>query len=349
MYKYYVFSALFLLSACGSNHDVISNLLPALKADLSEKDIISQSHENNKINKEQILALIKNHVNNISKSNSNNNSDNILNPSDSIFKIYGKNDIKRTFKDVAGLDEPKEALKSIIDYLKEPKAFTRLGAEPPTGVIFYGPPGTGKTEIARALAGEVSKTRDMAFIVASGASFENKYLGVGADNVRKLFALARQNRPAIIFIDEFDAVARRRDEEQKNIQVVNQLLTELDGFSQEDRADIFVIAATNLLEKLDAAVIRPGRFDRKIEIGLPNEKAQKAIIEHYFIHPKHNITGIALQPLINATEGWSTAELKTLVNEARSVATARKVAKVEDRDFRTAIATITKSRSNGRH
>lgn len=263
----------------------------------------------------------------------------------SIFRVYKDNEINRTFDDVAGLEEPKKSLADIVNYLKDPVKFKRLGATPPAGVVFYGPPGTGKTEMARALAGEVAKIRKVTFIVASGASFENKYVGVGASNVRKLFDLARANKPAIIFIDEFDAVAGTRSGEKKNAQVVTQLLTELDGFDKDLRDEIFVIAATNLLEDLDKAVIRPGRFDRKIEIGLPDDKARKAILEHYLaLEPA--ITGINVERLVRATRDWSTAELKTLVNEARIHATSRDAASVSDKDFPPAFRRVAQGRRN---
>lgn len=262
-----------------------------------------------------------------------------------VFKVYKAEDIKRTFADVAGLEEPKKALSTIADYLEDPVAFKRLGAEPPTGVIFYGPPGTGKTEMARAFAGEVAKTRKVSFIVASSAAFENKYVGVGADNVRKLFELARKNRPAIIFFDEFDALAGKRSDDKKNVQVVNQLLAELDGFSKEDRNDIFIIAATNLLSSIDPAIIRPGRIDRKIEIGLPNDGARKAVLEHYMaLAPA--ITGIDIRRLVADTRGWSAAELKTLVNEARIHATINKSASITKADFTAALLIVRNGRRN---
>lgn len=259
-----------------------------------------------------------------------------------IFRIYKPKDIKKTFADIVGLEDAKASLENIISYLRDPVNFRRLGAKPPKGIIFYGPPGTGKTALARAFAGEVGKARQVTFIVASGASFENKYVGVGADNVRKLFALARKHKPAIIFIDEFDAVAGKRSEESKNIQMVNQLLTELDGFDGQESADIFLIAATNLLKNIDEAVKRAGRIDRKIEIPLPHPNARKEIIEHYLaLEPK--ITGIDLPWLVAQTDGFNAADLEVLVNEARIHATQRNADRVETKDFDQAVINIKKS------
>lgn len=265
---------------------------------------------------------------------------------DSFFQVYRKKDLDVTFADIAGAEESKKALESTINYLRDPEAFGRLGAKPPSGILFYGPSGTGKTHLARALAGEVNKVkdgklnkrRDVTFIVASGASFENKYIGVGADRVRKLFDFARKNKPAIIFIDEFDAVASTRSDEKHNTQVVNQLLTELDGFEnkgEKGRGDIFLIAATNNIKNIDPAVRRPGRIDRMVKIDLPNQKNREALLRFYLARePK--ITGIDIEALAIKTKDWSAAELATLVNEARIHATDAGASKVGEIDFESA-------------
>jgi cell division protease FtsH len=255
------------------------------------------------------------------------------------FVVYKKGEIKRTFDDVAGMETVKKSLGTIIFYLKDPKRFGYLGAVPPTGVIFYGPPGTGKTEIARALAGEVAKMRDVTFISASGGSFADKYVGSGAKNVKNLFDYARNHRPAIIFIDEFDGLAGIRSEEQKNTQMVNQLLTELDGFDENDRKDIFIIAATNHPSKIDPAIIRPGRIDRKVKIPLPDRKARLAIIKHY-LRKDPEIKGINIKQLIDKTKGWSAADLKNMVNEARCEATLSNANKVSSSHFDIAMKQI---------
>jgi cell division protease FtsH len=270
---------------------------------------------------------------------------NLFKDNSDFFTVLESSDLKQTFDGVAGLEEAKQSLKPIISYLKNPQNFTRLGAEPPSGVIFYGPPGTGKTEIARALAGEVNKTRKINFIVASGASFEDKYVGGSAEKVRRLFEVARKNKPVIIFIDEFDTLARKRSKEAKNSGMVNELLTQLDGFSKEDRKDIFIVAATNHLDKLDPAVIRAGRIDRKVEIGLPDPAARKAVIEHY-LEKAPKIQNIYVNNLVTSTKNWSSADLKALVNEARINATERGAAKVEQEDFATALKIMNKSRKD---
>lgn len=248
------------------------------------------------------------------------------------FKVYKPGQVKETFSNVAGMSFVKNELQDFIDNIKDPASFSILGAEAPKGVIFYGPPGTGKTQIARALAGEVNKDLKVNFIVASGAAFEAKYMGVAPGRVSELFNFARQNKPAIIFIDEFDAVAGVRSEERKNTTIVNQLLTELDGFDQAQSSGIYLIAATNLLSSIDPAVLRPGRIDRAIHIGVPDDEARRAIIEFY-LKKRVLISGIDIKDLAKKTKGFGAADIKNLINEARIFATKRKAKKVEQKDI----------------
>ncbi|HIQ50456.1 MAG TPA: AAA family ATPase, partial [Nautiliaceae bacterium] len=186
-----------------------------------------------------------------------------------------------SFKDVIGLDEQIEEIKEVIEYpLKYPELFKRLNIEPPKGVLLYGPPGTGKTLLAKAVANE-SKAK---FIYISASELVQKYIGEGARLVREVFELARKNKPSIIFIDEIDAIAYQRDEgaiggEREVARTLNQLLTELDGFKPLD--DVKVIAATNRIEILDPALLRPGRFDKIIKIELPKEEARKELFKYY--------------------------------------------------------------------
>ena len=179
---------------------------------------------------------------------------------------------KITFDDIAGLDEEKAELKEIVEFLKEPKRFTEMGAKIPKGVLLYGKPGTGKTLIAKAIAGEA----DVPFISMSGSEFIEMFAGLGASRVRKLFEKARKISPCIVFIDEIDAIGSRRTSnsgaETENNQTLNQLLVEMDGFSSEET--IIVLAATNRPEMLDKALLRPGRFDRQIVVGSPDVKAR---------------------------------------------------------------------------
>ncbi len=228
---------------------------------------------------------------------------------------------KITFADVAGADEEKEELSEIVDFLKDPRKYTDLGAHVPKGVLLVGPPGTGKTYLAKAVAGEAG----VPFLSISGSDFVEMYVGVGASRVRDLFDQAKRNQPSIIFIDEIDAVGRQRgaglggghDERE---QTLNQLLVEMDGFSTNE--GVIIIAATNRPDILDTALLRPGRFDRQVVIGLPDVKAREAILK---IHArgKQLDRGADLSIIARSTAGFSPAELENLLNEA-ALLTARR-------------------------
>ncbi len=227
---------------------------------------------------------------------------------------------KITFADVAGADEEKEELSEIVDFLKEPKRYTDLGARVPKGVLLVGPPGTGKTYLAKAVAGEAG----VPFLSISGSDFVEMYVGVGASRVRDLFDQAKKNQPAIVFIDEIDAVGRQRgaglggghDERE---QTLNQLLVEMDGFATNE--GVIIIAATNRPDILDTALLRPGRFDRQVYIGLPDIKAREAILK---IHArgKQFDRGTDFGVIARSTAGFSPADLENLLNEA-ALLTAR--------------------------
>ena len=231
-----------------------------------------------------------------------------------------------TFKDVIGLNAEIEEIEEIVNYLKNPENYIRIGAKIPRGILFEGPPGTGKTLLARAVAQEANAN----FIHRSGSSFINKYVGVGADNVRKTFLEAKETeKPTIIFIDEIDAIGKRSglgggggDSEYR--QTINELLTQMDGFNQND--NIIIIAATNDISNLDDALLRPGRFDRKIHISLPQQEGRKDILEHYLskitISENLNVDAVAEKYSL-LTTGFSGAELENIVAEAARLA-ARK-------------------------
>jgi cell division protease FtsH len=231
-------------------------------------------------------------------------------------------DSKKTdFSDVAGLKEEKEEVRELIDFLKNPKKFQRLGARIPKGVLLVGPPGTGKTLLARAVAGEAN----VPFYYISGSDFVELFVGVGASRVRDMFRQAKNNAPCLIFIDEIDAVGRQRgtglggghDERE---QTLNQLLTEMDGFGSNE--GIIIIAATNRADVLDPALLRPGRFDRQITVNLPDVKAREEILA---VHAKNKVLGkgITLENLAKRTPGFSGADLENLLNEAALLAVRR--------------------------
>ena len=225
---------------------------------------------------------------------------------------------KVTFKDVAGLNEEKEELEEIVDFLKDPVKYTNLGARIPKGVILTGPPGTGKTLLAKAVAGEAG----VPFFSISGSDFVEMFVGVGASRVRDMFEEAKKNAPCIIFIDEIDAVARRRgtgmggghDERE---QTLNQMLVEMDGFGVNE--GIIVMAATNRVDILDPAILRPGRFDRKVLVGRPDVKGRKEILE---VHAKNKPIGddVDLEQIARITSGFTGADLENLLNEASILA-----------------------------
>ena len=214
-----------------------------------------------------------------------------------------------TFKDVAGIKEIKEELEEVVDFLNNPSKYLQFGIKLPKGVLLVGPPGVGKTLIARAVAGEA----DVPFFYQSGASFVHIYVGMGAKKVRELFAKAKQSAPAIIFIDEIDAVGKARsgksnDERESTL---NELLTQMDGFDGD--SGVIVIAATNKIEVLDDALLRAGRFDRRVHVGLPNIEDRKKILELYLEAKNHEIN---IERLVQETAGFSSAALATLINEA---------------------------------
>ena len=225
------------------------------------------------------------------------------------------------FKDVAGLKEEKEEVEELIDFLKNPKKFQKLGARIPKGVLLVGPPGTGKTLLAKAVAGEAN----VPFYYISGSDFVELFVGVGASRVRDMFKQAKQSAPCLIFIDEIDAVGRQRgtglggghDERE---QTLNQLLTEMDGFGANE--GIIIIAATNRPDVLDPALLRPGRFDRQVTVSLPDAKEREAILE---VHAKNKILdeGVNLTNLSQRTPGFSGADLENLLNEAALLAVRR--------------------------
>lgn len=221
---------------------------------------------------------------------------------------------KTTFKDVAGADEEKEELEEIVNFLKEPSKYIALGARIPKGVLLVGPPGTGKTLLARAVAGEAR----VPFFSMSGSDFVELYVGVGASRVRELFREAKKNSPCIIFVDEIDAVGRRRgaglggghDERE---QTLNQLLVEMDGFKKNE--GIILVAATNRLDVLDPAILRPGRFDRQVVVGLPDMKGREAILK---VHSRKKPldSAVNLSTIAKTTAGFTGADLENLLNEA---------------------------------
>jgi cell division protease FtsH len=253
-------------------------------------------------------------------------------------KIYLETDTKVTFKDVAGVDEAKEELLEVINFLKDAGNYGRLGGRLPKGVLLVGPPGTGKTLLAKAVAGEAK----VPFFSISGSEFVEMFVGVGAARVRDLFEQARAKAPCIIFIDELDALGRARgmnpmgghDEKE---QTLNQLLTELDGF--ETGSGIVLLAATNRPEILDPALLRAGRFDRQVLVDKPDKKGRCEILE---VHSKNvkMAEGVELGQIAALTTGFTGADLANLVNEAALVATRRNAEKVELRDFTEGIERI---------
>lgn len=242
-------------------------------------------------------------------------------------KMSTKEDIQTRFNDVAGLQEEKEEVEELVDFLKDPKKYTNLGARIPKGVILVGPPGTGKTLLAKAIAGEAG----VPFFSISGSDFVEMFVGVGASRVRDLFEEAKQNAPCIVFIDEIDAVARRRgtgmggghDERE---QTLNQLLVEMDGFGVNE--GIIVMAATNRVDILDQAIMRPGRFDRKVYVGRPDVKGREEILK---VHAANKKLGddVDLRQVAQSTVGFTGADLENLLNEAAILAAG------EDRAFIT--------------
>ena len=247
-------------------------------------------------------------------------------------------DSKVTLKDVAGLKEEKEDLQEIVDFLRDPGKFTKVGARIPKGVLLEGPPGTGKTLLAKAIAGEAN----VPFFSISGSDFVDMFVGVGASRVRDLFEEAKKNAPCIVFIDEIDAVARRRgtgmggghDERE---QTLNQMLVEMDGFAAN--AGIIVMAATNRVDILDPAILRPGRFDRKIAVGLPDVGGREAILQ---VHAKNKPLGdnVDLKQIAQTTAGFTGADLENLLNEAAIVAAKANRCFISQEDIKTAFVKV---------
>lgn len=247
-------------------------------------------------------------------------------------------DNKTTFKDVAGLIEEKEELKEIVDFLKTPKKYITVGARIPKGVLLEGPPGTGKTLLAKAIAGEAG----VPFFSISGSDFVEMFVGVGASRVRDLFADAKKNCPCIVFIDEIDAVARRRgtgmggghDERE---QTLNQLLVEMDGFGINE--GIIVMAATNRVDILDPAILRPGRFDRKVMVGRPDVRGREEILQ---VHAKNKplAEDVDLKQVAQTTAGFTGADLENLLNEAAIGAAKESRSFIRDEDIKKALIKV---------
>ena len=253
-------------------------------------------------------------------------------------KMSNPSDKHITFAKVAGLQEEKEELEEIVDFLKSPKKYIQVGARIPKGVILVGPPGTGKTLLAKAVAGEAG----VPFFTISGSDFVEMFVGVGASRVRDLFADAKKNAPCIIFIDEIDAVARRRgtglggghDERE---QTLNQLLVEMDGFGVNE--GIIVMAATNRVDILDPAILRPGRFDRKVSVGRPDVKGRREILE---VHAKGKPLGddVDLLQVAQTTAGFTGADLENLLNEAAILAAKENRVYIQQQDIQRSFVKV---------
>ncbi|WP_049236511.1 ATP-dependent zinc metalloprotease FtsH [Moraxella canis] len=249
-------------------------------------------------------------------------------------KMLSEDQVKVTFADVAGVEESKQEVAEIVDFLRDPSKFTKLGATIPRGVLMVGPPGTGKTLLAKAIAGEAK----VPFFSISGSDFVEMFVGVGASRVRDMFDQAKKNAPCIIFIDEIDAVGRHRGSgmgggHDEREQTLNQLLVEMDGFEGND--GVIVIAATNRVDVLDKALLRPGRFDRQVSVGLPDIKGREQIL---MVHLKKlpATIGVDINALARGTPGFSGAQLANLVNEAALFAARRNKDSVDMNDFEDA-------------
>ena len=247
-------------------------------------------------------------------------------------KMTTPDDKAKTFADVAGLVEEKEQLEEIVDFLADPEKYTRLGARIPKGVIMVGPPGTGKTLLAKAVAGEAG----VPFFSISGSDFVEMFVGVGASRVRDLFEDAKKNAPCIVFIDEIDAVARRRGSglgggHDERVQTLNQMLVEMDGFGVNE--GIIVMAATNRVDILDPAILRPGRFDRRIHVGLPDVRGREEILK---VHAKNKplAEDVNLEEVARTTAGFAGADLENLMNESAIAAARDNRGYIKDEDIR---------------
>lgn len=253
-------------------------------------------------------------------------------------KMSTKNEIKVTFRDVAGLREEKEELEEIVDFLKDPKKYIQVGARIPKGVLLEGPPGTGKTLLVKAVAGEAG----VPFFSISGSDFVEMFVGVGASRVRDLFQDAKKNAPCIIFIDEIDAVARRRGSglgggHDEREQTLNQLLVEMDGFGVNE--GIIVMAATNRKDILDPAILRPGRFDRDVLVGRPDVGGREEILK---VHARNKPLGddVDLKQIAQTTAGFSGADLENLLNEAAILAAKENRVYIQQSDIRHAFVKV---------
>ncbi len=255
-----------------------------------------------------------------------------------VYDAESNKDTHTTFKDVAGLDEEKNELIEVVDFLKEPKKFQDMGAKIPRGILLCGKPGTGKTLIAKAIAGEAG----VPFISMSGSEFIEMFAGLGASRVRKLFEKAKKIAPCIVFIDEIDAIGARRTNasgaESENNQTLNQLLVEMDGFDTNET--VIVLAATNRPEMLDKALLRPGRFDRQITIAAPDARGREEILK---IHGKNKkfADDIDLKDIAEDTAGFTGAELANVLNEAAIVATIKRHKKIQMSDLEEAVKKVT--------
>ena len=253
-------------------------------------------------------------------------------------RMSSENDKKVTFADVAGLQEEKEELAEIVDFLKSPKKYVQVGARIPKGVLLEGPPGTGKTLLAKAVAGEAG----VPFFTISGSDFVEMFVGVGASRVRDLFQDARKNAPCIIFIDEIDAVARRRGSglgggHDEREQTLNQMLVEMDGFGVNE--GIIVMAATNRKDILDPAILRPGRFDRNVVVGRPDVKGREEILK---VHARNKPLGddVDLKQIAQTTSGFTGADLENLLNEAAILAAKENRVYIQQSDIRHAFVKV---------
>ena len=253
-------------------------------------------------------------------------------------RMSSENDKKVTFADVAGLQEEKEELAEIVDFLKSPKKYVQVGARIPKGVLLVGPPGTGKTLLAKAVAGEAG----VPFFTISGSDFVEMFVGVGASRVRDLFQDAKKNAPCIIFIDEIDAVARRRGSglgggHDEREQTLNQMLVEMDGFGVNE--GIIVMAATNRKDILDPAILRPGRFDRNVVVGRPDVKGREEILK---VHARNKPLGddVDLKQIAQTTSGFTGADLENLLNEAAILAAKENRVYIQQSDIRHAFVKV---------
>ena len=245
---------------------------------------------------------------------------------------------KSTFKDVAGLVEPKQELKEIVEFLKTPKKFRDLGAEIPKGVLLAGPPGTGKTLLAKAVAGEAG----VPFFSISASEFVEMFVGVGASRVRDLFLKAKRNAPAIIFIDELDAIGRQRGSglggsHDEREQTLNQILVEMDGFETKD--NVIIMAATNRPDVLDPALLRPGRFDRQVMIDLPDKTEREAILKLHTVNKPIN-SDVKLSKIASSTPGFSGADLRNIANEAAILAARANQKNITQNNFEEALEKV---------